>query len=77
MSDSLASSSSGSDGGSSSDPLCSAMAADTRLWTAGDLCMSMDVCLCRPLGLTGVAGFLWLSSSSIASNLAVSWLTMP
>ena len=58
MSDSLASSSSGSDGGSSSDPLYSAMAADTRLWTAGDLCMSMEVFLYSALGLVGVTGFL-------------------
>ena len=58
MSDSLASSSSGSDGGSISEALYSAIAADTRLWTAGDLCMSIEVFLWSPLGLAGVAGFL-------------------
>ena len=67
MSDSLASSS-GSDIGSISDYLCSTMACATRLFTAGDLCTSMEVFFTNPLGLDGVAGLFGSLVSYVLSS---------
>ena len=62
MSDSLASSS-GSDIGSISDYLCSTIALATRLFTDGDLCVSIEALFPNPLGFYGVEVLFGISFS--------------